>query len=74
MDTGEVMRTILARYEAGELISRCAWCGRVAIDGEWLVAPHAALTAIDAPRALSHSICPTCAARQPDAASPSDDA
>jgi hypothetical protein len=67
MDTGEVMRGILAKYEAGELISSCAWCGRVSIDGEWLVAPHAALEAIDAPRALSHSICPACAGRQVDA-------
>jgi hypothetical protein len=73
MDTGEVMRAILARYEAGELISSCAWCRRVAIDGEWLLVPPAALTAIDAPRALSHSICPTCAGRPPGAASPGDD-
>lgn len=54
-------RRILASYEAGDLITACAWCNRVAIDGEWLLAPRAALTAIDTPRALSHSICPQCA-------------
>jgi hypothetical protein len=37
MDSSEVMSHILARYEAGELISTCAWCGRVAIDGEWVL-------------------------------------
>jgi hypothetical protein len=61
LDSSEVMSHILARYEAGELISTCAWCGRVAIDGEWVFPPHAALTAIDATYALSHSICPECA-------------
>jgi hypothetical protein len=68
MDSSEVMSHILARYEAGELISTCAWCGRVAIDGEWGLPPHAALTAIDAPRTLSHSICPTCTGIQPGGA------
>lgn len=53
-------RHILAKYEAGDLITTCAWCKRVAIDGEWLLAPRAALAAIDSPRALSHSICPRC--------------
>jgi hypothetical protein len=67
MDTSEVMSHMLARYEAGELISTCAWCGRVAIDKEWVLPPHAALTAIDAPRTLSHSICPTCSGTQPAA-------
>ena len=58
---GEVTRRILATYEAGELITICAWCRRVEIDGEWLLAPRAALTAIDALYTLSHSICPECA-------------
>lgn len=52
---------MLTVYEAGDLITRCAWCGRVEIDGEWLLAPRPALTAIDALYALSHSICPGCA-------------
>ena len=59
---GETTRRILAAYEAGDLISMCAWCRRVEIDGEWLLAPRAALTAIDALYTLSHSICPQCAA------------
>lgn len=53
---------MLAAYEAGELISMCAWCRQVEIDGEWLLAPRAALSAIDARYTLSHSICPRCAA------------
>jgi hypothetical protein len=61
MDTGDVTRSMLAAYEAGDLISMCAWCRRVTIDGEWVRAPRAALTAIDAPHTLSHSICPECA-------------
>ena len=61
-DTGEVMRHILATYEAGDLISICAWCERVEIGGEWVLAPRAAISAIDSRFTLSHSICPRCAA------------
>ena len=62
MVAGEVTRRILAAYEAGDLITMCAWCRRVEIDREWMLAPRAALTAIDARYTLSHSICPACAA------------
>jgi hypothetical protein len=62
MFAGEVTRRILATYEAGELITMCAWCRRVEIDGEWQLAPRSALTAIDSTYTLSHSICPACAA------------
>jgi hypothetical protein len=65
MFAGEVWTRILAAYEAGDLIAMCAWCRRVEIDGEWLFAPRAALTAIDAQNTLSHSICPGCAAALP---------
>jgi hypothetical protein len=58
--SGEATRRILATYEAGDLITMCAWCQRVEIDGEWHLAPRAALTAIDALYTLSHSICPQC--------------
>jgi hypothetical protein len=58
----DVTRRILAIYEAGDLVTMCAWCRRVEIDGDWLLAPRAALTAIDAQFTLSHSICPGCAA------------
>jgi hypothetical protein len=61
MIAGEAMRRILAAYEAGDLITMCAWCRRVDIDGEWTLAPRAALTAIEARYTLSHSICPGCA-------------
>ena len=67
MVAGETTRRILATYEAGELITMCAWCRRVELDGEWVLAPQAALAAIEAEYTLSHSICPECAAeRQPD--------
>ena len=65
MVAGEVTRRILARYESGGLITMCGWGRRVEIDGEWLLAPRAALTAIDARYTLSHSICPRCAVVQP---------
>lgn len=68
MVAGEVTRRILAAYEAGELITMCAWCRRVDID-EWVLAPQAALSAIEAKYTLSHSICPECAAERPPAAS-----
>ena len=57
---GEVTRRILAIYEAGGLVTMCAWCRRVEIDGEWSLAPRQALSAIEARYTLSHSICPTC--------------
>ena len=65
MDTlvpDEVTRRILARYEAAELITSCAWCRRVTFDGEWPLVPRAALAAIDMQNSLTHSICPSCAA------------
>jgi hypothetical protein len=48
-------------YEAGELVTVCAWCERVEIEGEWVLTPRAAVTAIDSQYTLSHSICPACA-------------
>ena len=57
----EVTRRILATYEAGGLVTMCAWCRRVEIDDEWVLAPRQALSAIQARYTLSHSICPMCA-------------
>jgi hypothetical protein len=49
-------------------VTVCGWCQRVEIDGEWLLTPRAAITAIDSRYTLSHSICPECAsARSTDA-------
>ena len=67
MVAGEVTKRILADYEAGDLITICAWCWRVEVDGEWVLAPREALTAIDSRYTLSHSICPECAAHPPAA-------
>jgi hypothetical protein len=61
LDPSEVANRIFATYEAGDLITACAWCNRVEIDGEWHLAPHAALAAIDERHTLSHSICQACA-------------
>jgi hypothetical protein len=62
MFANEATRRILTAYEIGDLITMCGWCRRVQLDGEWVMAPHAALSAIDARCTLSHSICPVCAA------------
>jgi hypothetical protein len=64
----EVTKRMLADYEAGDLITICAWCWRVEVDGEWVLAPRAALAAIDARYTLSHSICPDCG--EPQVAQP----
>jgi hypothetical protein len=69
MVANEVTRSILTTYEVGDLITTCAWCSRVEIEGDWFVAPRTALIAIDAPYTLSHSICPACARVQIGAAS-----
>ena len=65
MVADDITRRILATYEAGDLVTMCAWCKRVEIDGEWVLAPRAAITAIDAQFTVSHSICPDCGAERP---------
>lgn len=60
----DVFSRIWAVYDAGELLTTCAWCGRVKLDGNWLLPPRAALDAIDEQNVLSHSICDGCAAWQ----------
>ena len=62
MFANEATRRILTAYEVGELVTMCGWCRRVELDGEWVLAPHAALSAIDTRCTLSHSICPRCVA------------
>ena len=64
MVAGDATRQILEAYEAGELITMCAWCSRVELGDEWVRAPRAALSAIEAHFTLSHSICPSCAAER----------
>ena len=60
MDTGEVFTRVWAAFDAGELMTACAWCRRVRIDGAWVLPPPSALAAIDARLAFSHSICAQC--------------
>ena len=52
---------IWTAFDAGHILSACAWCRRVRIDGTWLVPSPAALAAIDERYAFSHSVCDACA-------------
>ena len=64
----DVFRRIFAGYEAGELITTCAWCRKVELDGSWLRAPRTALAAVDE-YTFSHGLCAACLAHvSPDAA------
>lgn len=63
MAPDEVTRRVLARYEAADLITACAWCLRVSFEEEWPLVPRAALAAIDQQHSLTHTVCPSCAAR-----------
>jgi hypothetical protein len=65
---GEVTAHVLAMSDAGALIRMCAWCERIQIDDEWVQPPRVALAAIDVPNSVSHTICPSCTARQAPAA------
>jgi hypothetical protein len=60
LDRNEFLTRMWAASEEGELISTCAWCGRMRLDGEWVKPPSGALLTVDQPMTLSHSICPTC--------------
>jgi hypothetical protein len=62
----DVTAHVLALSDAGVLISMCAWCERIAVGEEWVEPPPVALEAIDVRTAVSHTICPSCAARQAD--------
>lgn len=64
MEANDAFSRIWAVYDAGDLLTTCAWCGRVKLDGTWLLPPRAALDAIDELNVLSHSICDGCVAWQ----------
>ena len=59
-NTPGLFSEIWTLFDRGELVPRCAWCGRVRVEGAWDFAPAGALEAIDARLSTSHSICPTC--------------
>jgi hypothetical protein len=59
--TSGLFSAIWALFDRGELVPRCAWCGRVRIAATWAFPPNGALDAIDARLSISHSICPSCA-------------
>jgi hypothetical protein len=60
MDPNEFLAHIWEAYETGSLLTSCAWCGVVRIEGEWIPPPGGALSTIDETVTLSHSICPAC--------------
>lgn len=60
MKTSEVFLRIWTAFETSEILTACAWCGRVRLDDAWVSPPPAALAAIDARYAFSHSICGGC--------------
>ena len=57
---GALFEEIWALFDRGSLISQCAWCGNVDLEGAWVPAPASALVAVDARLTVSHSICPSC--------------
>jgi hypothetical protein len=60
----DVVERVVEMADAGVLIPMCAWCERIELDGEWVQPPYGALSVIDVRNAVSHSICPPCAAEQ----------
>ena len=68
-DTADVFAHMVETYETGDLLSMCAWCNRVEVDGEWMRTNRIALAAVDGRSTLTHSICPDCAKNPPPARS-----
>jgi hypothetical protein len=72
MDSGHVFSRIRSAFEAGEIPTACAWCGRVQVDDDWLPIPPAVVAALNGPQAFTHSICGSCfEAYTPQTAPPS---
>ena len=57
---------IWSAFDSGQILTACAWCGRVRIDDVWVAPPPAALAAVDERYAFSHSICDRCAGQLSD--------
>ncbi len=72
MDRNEFLTNIWEIAEAGGLLTSCSWCGRVRIKGVWVAPPPGALSTIDEPMTLSHSICPKCSGAQPAPRTPDE--
>ena len=70
MYDSDVTAHVLAMSEAGALIPTCAWCDRIQVDDDWVKPPRVALAAIDVRHTLSHTICPSCAAKQAGGTAP----
>ena len=61
MDRSELLTKLWTVFEGGGLITVCAWCGSLEIDGQWIGADPGLLSTIDQPMTISHSVCPSCA-------------
>jgi hypothetical protein len=70
VNSSEVFSRVWDAFDAGENVIVCAWCGRVRLDGDWFRTPPAAVEAIDARLAFSHSICSGCAEAYPPPSTP----
>ena len=61
MNPSQVFSRVWSAFDDGEIMIVCAWCDRLQLDGTWVRPPRAAIAAVDAQRAFSHSICEECA-------------
>ncbi|HKI66342.1 MAG TPA: hypothetical protein VJ989_03645 [Solirubrobacterales bacterium] len=60
MERSEIFAAVWDAFEVGEILTACAWCGRVEIGGVWLPLPSAAVIAVEG-HGISHTICSRCA-------------
>lgn len=60
-DRNDLLSYIWDSYDTGLLLKICAWCSRILVNDAWVAAPAGALSTVDEPVVVSHSICPTCA-------------
>jgi hypothetical protein len=61
VNSSQVFSRVWSAFDDGEIMTVCAWCERVRLDGTWIRPPRAAIDAIDEQLTFSHSICEECA-------------
>jgi hypothetical protein len=66
-------QTLREAYGGGTMLVRCAWCGRLEVDGEWLnleaLRPSQEMIVRRLRDDASHGICPVCFDDQMESAS-----
>jgi hypothetical protein len=70
VNSNQIFSRVWAAFDEGEIMTACAWCGRVRLDGGWRRPPVAVVDAIDSRLAFSHSICDECAGAYPSPPAP----